>query len=179
MEELEFKEIKRLLNVCYQCGTCVSSCAGGLVNPEKNIRKLIQNLIDSADVSELKNNDLLWLCTCCYQCEDRCPEGVPLTTLLIRLKNMAVDRGMIPASVQKEIESLATQSFTFPPAKSIIARRKRLGLADLPRPAKAEMEKLIKLARGPVVSEIDKNRKSTLSANEKKVKPRRARRAQK
>jgi heterodisulfide reductase subunit C len=171
MEELEFKEIKRLLNVCYQCGTCVSSCAGGLVNPEKNIRKLIQNLIDSADVSELKNNDLLWLCTCCYQCEDR--------TLLIRLKNMAVDRGMIPASVQKEIESLATQSFTFPPAKSIIARRKRLGLADLPRPAKAEMEKLIKLARGPVVSEIDKNRKSTLSANEKKIKPRRARRAQK
>jgi ferredoxin len=37
MEELEFKEIKRLLNVCYQCGTCVSSCAGGLVNPEKRI----------------------------------------------------------------------------------------------------------------------------------------------
>jgi len=148
MEELEFKEIKRLLRVCYQCGTCVSSCAGGLVNPEKNIRKLIQNLIDSADVSELKNNDLLWLCTCCYQCEDRCPEGVPLTTLLIRLKNMAVDRGMIPGSVQKEIESIATQSFTFPPAKSIIARRKRLGLADLPRPAKAEMHALIDMAAG-------------------------------
>ena len=148
MEELEFKEIKRLLNVCYQCGTCVSSCAGGLVNPEKNIRKLIQNLIDSADISELKNSDLLWLCTSCYQCEDRCPEGVPLTTLLIRLKNMAADRGLIPASVQKEIDTLETQSFTFPPAKSIIARRKRLGLPDLPRPAKAEMQALIDMAAG-------------------------------
>jgi len=147
MQELEFKEIKRLLNVCYQCGTCVSSCAGGLVNPEKNIRKLIQSLIDSADISELRNSDLLWLCTSCYQCEDRCPEGVPLTTLLIRLKNMAADRGLIPDSVQKEIDTLGTQSFTFPPAKSIIARRKRLGLADLPRPAKTEMEALIKLAR--------------------------------
>ncbi|MCP4628542.1 MAG: 4Fe-4S dicluster domain-containing protein [bacterium] len=145
MEALEFKEIKRLLNVCYQCGTCVSSCAAGLVNPQKNIRKLIQNLIDTTDESELKENDLLWLCTSCYQCEDRCPEGVPLTTLLIRLKNMAVERGVIPDFVQKEIETIVTHSFTYPPAKSIIARRKRLGLPDLPRPAEAEMQTLFNL----------------------------------
>jgi len=150
METLEFNEIKRLLNVCYQCGTCVSSCAAGLVNPRKNIRKLIQSLIDAADESELNNNDLLWLCTNCYQCQDRCPEGVPLTTLLIRLKNMAVDRGMIPAAVQKEIETLAAHGFTYPPAKSIIARRKRLGLPDLPLPAQDEMQTLFNLARVPV-----------------------------
>jgi heterodisulfide reductase subunit C len=150
IEVLEFNEIKRLLNVCYQCGTCVSSCAAGLVNPQKNIRKLIQNLIDSADESEIKKNDLLWLCTTCYQCEDRCPEGVPLTTLLIRLKNMAVERGLIPDFVQKEIETIAAHSFTYPPVKSIISRRKRLGLPDLPRPAEAEMQTLINLARVPV-----------------------------
>ena len=149
MDELEFNEIKRLLNVCYQCGTCVSTCAAGLVNPEKNIRKLIQNLIDSRDISELENSDLLWLCTSCYQCEDRCPEGVPLTTLLIRLKNMAADRGLIPAAVQKEIETLGAHSFTFPPAKSMMTRRKRLGLPDLPQPAQTEMQKLIHLAGLP------------------------------
>ena len=147
MEALEFKDIKRLLNVCYQCGTCVSSCAAGLVNPQKNIRKLIQNLIDAADESELNKNDLLWLCTNCYQCQDRCPEGVPLTTLLIRLRNMAVDRGAIPAAVQKEIETLAAHSFTYPPAKSIVSRRQRLGLPDLPRPAQAEMQTLFNLVR--------------------------------
>ena len=147
MEALEFKEIKRLLNVCYQCGTCVSSCAAGLVNPQKNIRKLIQNLIDTADESELNKNDLLWLCTNCYQCQDRCPEGVPLTTLLIRLRNMAVDRGLTPAAVQKEIDTLAAHGFTYPPAKSIISRRQRLGLPDLPRPAQAEMQILFDLAQ--------------------------------
>ena len=149
METLEFKNIKRLLNVCYQCGTCVSSCAAGLVNPRKNIRKLIQSLIDTADESELNKNDLLWLCTNCYQCQDRCPEGVPLTALLIRLKNMAADRDSAPAAVQKEIETLAAHSFTYPPAKSIIARRQRLGLPDLPRPAQAEMRTLFDLARVP------------------------------
>ncbi len=150
MDALEFKEIKRLLNVCYQCGTCVSSCAAGLVNPHKNLRKLIQNLIDTADESELKENDLLWLCTSCYQCEYRCPEGVPLTTLLIRLKNMAVEKGLIPDSVKKEIETIVTHSFTYPPAKSINSRRKRLGLPDLPRPAKAEMQTLINLVHLPI-----------------------------
>jgi heterodisulfide reductase subunit C len=143
MEALEFKEIKRLLNVCYQCGTCVSSCAAGLVNPQQNLRRLIQNLINTADESELNQNDHLWLCTNCYQCEDRCPEGVPLTTLLIRLRNMAAARGFIPASVQKELETIAAHGFTYPPAKSIISRRRRLGLPDLPRPADAEMQTLI------------------------------------
>ena len=150
MEELKFKEIKRLLNVCYQCGTCVSSCAAGLVNPQKNIRRLIQNLINAADETELGKNDLLWLCTSCYQCEDRCPEGIPLTTLLIRLRNMAVERGLIPASVRKEIETLEASSFTYAPAKSIIQRRKRLGLPDLPRPVEAEMQTLINIALAPV-----------------------------
>ena len=149
MEALEFKKIKRLLNVCYQCGSCVSSCAAGLVNPQKNIRKLIQNLIKAAEDSELEENDLLWLCTSCYQCEDRCPEGIPLTTLLIRIKNMAVEKGLIPNSVKKEIETIVTHSFTYPPAKSISSRRKRLGLPDLPRPAETEMQTLIDLVNVP------------------------------
>ena len=146
METNEFKEIKRLLNVCYQCGTCVSSCAAGLVNPQQNTRRLIQGLLKTADESELSQNDLLWHCTNCYQCEDRCPEGVPLTTLLIRLRNMTAARGFIPAAVQKEIETIAAYGFTYPPVKGMISRRQKLGLPDLPRPTNDEMKALIRLA---------------------------------
>ena len=145
MEKLDFNEIKRLLNVCYQCGTCVSSCAAGLVNPQKNIRKLVQDLIRIEDESELGDIDLLWLCTTCYQCEDRCPEGVPLTSLIVQLKNMAAIRGSIPAAVQKEIEALAVRGFTYPPVKSMVSRRRRLGLPELPCPAEGEIKKLVKL----------------------------------
>lgn len=145
MEELEFKEIKRLLNVCYQCGTCVSSCAAGLVNADRNIRKLVQHVIDAEDELAIEKNDLLWLCTTCYQCEDRCPEGIPLTSLLIQLKNMAAKRGLVPASIQKEVEALATHNFTYPPLKSMLSRRRRLGLPELPRPDEAEMHTLMML----------------------------------
>jgi heterodisulfide reductase subunit C len=147
MDELEFKAIKQLLTVCYQCGTCVSSCAAGLVNPEKNIRKFIQNLVNTDDESSLEENDLLWLCASCYQCEDRCPEGIPLTSLLIRLKNMAAAGGWLPAAVRKEIETLVSHGFTFPPLKSIIHRRRRLGLPDLPRPDETEMHILFQASR--------------------------------
>lgn len=143
METLDLKKIKRLLNVCYQCGTCVSSCAAGLVRPEKNLRRLVQELIRIEDESELGDIDLLWLCTTCYQCEDRCPEGVPLTSLLIQLKNMAARRGSVPAPVQKEIETIADHSYTYPPVKSIASRRKRLGLPELPRPEEGEVRTLM------------------------------------
>ena len=147
MEKLEIEEIRRLLNVCYQCGTCVSTCAAGMVNPAKNIRKLIQHILGSRNFIPLEEGDLLWACATCYQCEDRCPEGVPLTTLLVHLRNLAAEKGLIPTSVQKEIESLAACGFTFPPLKSILSRRKKLGLPDLPRPDELEMRTLINLTR--------------------------------
>ena len=62
---------------------------------------------------------------------------------------MAAEMDSAPAAVQKEMETLAAHSFTYPPAKSIIARRQRLGLPDLPRPAQAEMQALFDLARVP------------------------------
>ena len=149
MELHDFKKIKQLLSVCYQCGTCASTCAAGLVNPDKNMRKLIQKLVNSENEFDLDENDLMWLCSSCYQCEDRCPEGIPLTTLLIQLKNMAVEAGVIPAFIRKEIETLTVHSFTYPPARSIVSRRRRLALPDLPRPDEAEMQTLIKSAGAP------------------------------
>jgi|GEM_PF-3248437 len=149
MSKPEFEQIKRQLNVCYQCGTCASACGPGLVNPEKNLRVLVQALLSAGDGLSPAVTDLLWLCSTCYQCEDRCPEGVPLASLLIQVKNMAADQGLLPVAVQREIESLEACSFTFRPAKGILARRKKLGLPELPLPDSQEMRDLINRTRWP------------------------------
>jgi hypothetical protein len=60
---------------------------------------------------------------------------------------MAVEEGIIPTSIRKEIETLTVHSFTYPPAKSIVSRRRRLALPELPRPDNSEIQTLIKLAR--------------------------------
>jgi len=149
MSNPEFEQIKRQLNLCYQCGTCVSTCGPGLVNPEKNLRVLVQALLAAGDALPPTVTDLLWLCSTCYQCEDRCPEGVPLASLLIRVKNRAAGQGLLPVAVQKEIESLEACSFTFRPTKGILARRNKLGLPELPLPDSHEMRQLINRTRVP------------------------------
>jgi heterodisulfide reductase subunit C len=138
--------IKVQLQVCYQCGACVSSCGPGLVNPEKNLRLMVRDLLAVKDTIPEAMTGQLWLCTTCYQCEDRCPEGIPLATLLIRLKNMAADRDRLPEAVRREIESVRSTGFTYRPLKGILTRRQKLGLPDLPRPDGREIEILINRA---------------------------------
>jgi heterodisulfide reductase subunit B len=145
MKKYAFKQIRHLLEVCYQCGTCTASCAVGLVNAEKNIRSLIQKVINATDDSILDEDNLLWLCMTCYQCEDRCPQGIPLATLLVELKNIAAKKGWIPSSVQKEMQTIAEHGFTFPPVRSILLRREKLGLPDLPELDQDEIRTLINI----------------------------------
>ena len=147
MEKRDIEEIKRLLNVCYQCGTCASTCAAGMVNQAKNIRKLVQHIAHAPDAIFQAENDILWFCATCYQCEDRCPEGVPLTTLLIQLRNMAAEKDLLPAAIRKEIDTLVEHGCTYPPLESIASRRRKLGLPVLPRPDGSELDRLIHLAR--------------------------------
>jgi heterodisulfide reductase subunit C len=143
----EIEEIKHLLNVCHQCGTCVSTCAAGMVHPAKNVRKLVDQIAHAPRGSLPAENDLLWFCTTCYQCQDRCPEGVPLTSLLLQLRNMAAEKGALPTAVRKEIDTLFEHGFTVPPLKTIRSRRRKLGLPELPPPDRLEMETLIQLSR--------------------------------
>lgn len=147
MQTVEKEEIKRLLNVCYQCGTCVSTCAAGMVNQAKNVRKLVEMIAHASPGEFPEENDLLWFCSTCYQCEDRCPEGVPLTSLLLQMRNMAAAKGGLPTAVRKEIDTLREHGFTLPPLKSILLRRRKLGLPDLPRPDRQEMDILIRLSQ--------------------------------
>ena len=118
-----------------------------MVNQAKNIRKLVQHIVSAPDAELSEENDLIWFCATCYQCEDRCPEGVPLTTLLIQLRNMAAEKGLIPTFIQKEIDALSENGFTCPPLESMLSRRRKLGLPELPRPDGAEMETLLNLTR--------------------------------
>ena len=147
MSTTDFKQIKRQLKVCYQCGTCASSCAPGLVNPEKNLRKLVQELLAAGDGLPPAVTELLWLCSTCYQCEDRCPEGVPLASLLIQLKNMAAEQGLLPVAICREIESIEACGFALQPSRGILSRRKKLGLPELPLPDSKEIRTLINRTR--------------------------------
>lgn len=46
-------------------------------------------------VDEVLRSTTMWLCSLCYQCQVRCPRGIPLTETITRLKEMAFERGTV------------------------------------------------------------------------------------
>jgi len=41
---------------------------------------------------EVLSSKAMWLCSLCYQCQVRCPRGIPLTDTITRLKEVALKR---------------------------------------------------------------------------------------
>jgi heterodisulfide reductase subunit C len=81
----------RLLRRCIQCGTCSASCpaAHAMDLSPRQMWRLVQ--LGLAD--EVLRSKTMWLCSLCYQCQVRCPRGIPLTDTITRLKEMALEEG--------------------------------------------------------------------------------------
>jgi heterodisulfide reductase subunit C len=91
-EELVKDEALRAIRACYQCGTCCGGCPSGrrtALRTRKVIRKALLGL------DEVLKDEDIWLCSTCYTCAERCPRGVPTTDIIIKLRNLASQKGYI------------------------------------------------------------------------------------
>ncbi len=78
---------------CIQCGTCTASCPAAPamdLSPRKMWRMVQLGLTE-----EILHSKTMWLCSLCYQCQVRCPRGIPLTETITRLKELALERGIV------------------------------------------------------------------------------------
>jgi heterodisulfide reductase subunit C len=80
---------------CIQCGTCTASCpaAPAMDLGPRQMWRLVQ--LGLAD--EVLRSKTMWLCSLCYQCQVRCPRGIPLTETITRLKELALEQGVVPS----------------------------------------------------------------------------------
>lgn len=80
------------IRACINCGTCTGSCPSGRRTAYRTrvaIRKAL-----TGDESVLEDIDI-WLCSTCYYCYERCPRDIPVTDMIIKLRNIAVEEGHI------------------------------------------------------------------------------------
>jgi len=74
---------------CFQCGVCTAICPWGTVRQEPlSVRKLMRR----AQLGLFSENEGLWLCTACAQCEPYCPRGVPIVEVFRALRYLAWER---------------------------------------------------------------------------------------
>ncbi|MBI4504916.1 MAG: 4Fe-4S dicluster domain-containing protein [Chloroflexi bacterium] len=81
---------------CFQCGACTATCPWGLVSGEGlSVRKLMRR----AQLGLAHENGAVWLCTTCAACEARCPRGVPISRVMVALRQAAWQHRHVPAGL--------------------------------------------------------------------------------
>ncbi len=78
---------------CIQCGTCSASCPA--IHAMDLSPRRMWRMVQLGMTEEVLRSKSIWLCSMCYTCHVRCPRGIPLTETITRLKEMAMERGII------------------------------------------------------------------------------------
>lgn len=147
--ELAKKVEGNLANFCYQCGACVGDCAAAVYTRAFNPRQIMLKVLYGLGAELLKPDSVLWFCTNCYNCHERCPQQVKPVEVIISLKNMLADRGIYPPSVEKIIQTVETNGRSTPASTAVDRQREQLGLPPLRPVPVAELQKLLEPADTP------------------------------
>ncbi len=89
-EEIIKDHALKAIGACFQCGTCSGGCPSGRRTALRTRKIIRQALLNMDDV--LKDKEI-WMCTTCYTCFERCPRSVPITDIIIKIRNLAVRKG--------------------------------------------------------------------------------------
>ncbi|SHI48827.1 Nitrate reductase gamma subunit [Desulfatibacillum alkenivorans DSM 16219] len=95
---------------CFGCQTCTTVCpvVGGFENPEEELGLVPHQIMCSLamGLEEMASGSkMIWDCLTCYQCQEHCPQKVPVADILYDLKNLAAAR-VLP---EKQAESRKTK----------------------------------------------------------------------
>jgi len=116
-----------MIRYCFQCGTCTASCPVRAVDDKFNPRRIIRMAILGMK-KEVLNSSFVWLCSSCYACQQRCPQGVKITGIMGALKNIAVRNKIVPAMFAGQVASLRTHGRVYEVGELENEKRLKLGL---------------------------------------------------
>jgi heterodisulfide reductase subunit C len=133
-------EVGESLNLCFQCGTCTSSCPSGRTTAFRT-RQVIRRAQFGLKDTILPSDDL-WHCTTCYTCYERCPRGVEIVEIITLLRNKAVQAGFISNDHARLVKGLYTNGHLVPISHKVKMQRRKLGLRDIPDTVMSDEEGL-------------------------------------
>ncbi len=119
------------ISACFMCRTCVASCPISAVNerfhPLRIIRMALYGLKE-----EVLSSDFIWLCSSCYACQERCPQGVSITEFMTLLKNLAVAEGYMPAGIRAQRDLVKGEGRVYPIDDFDNKKRAKVDLPAIP-----------------------------------------------
>jgi heterodisulfide reductase subunit C len=118
------------LTACYQCGTCASSCPVARLDASFNPREIIK-LSLLGEKEEVVSGNAIWLCTSCFNCQERCPQNVEIAEVIYALRNIAIEAGNSPNIYSDFGSALITEGRIVSISKFVEKKRTEYGLPPL------------------------------------------------
>ena len=146
--ELAKKIEGNLASNCYQCGACVGDCPATTYGEDFNPREIMLKILYGLGDELIKEDSVLWQCTNCYNCQERCPQEVKPAEVIISLKNMMADRGIYPEGVEKVIGSFEKTGRTALVNQTVDRNRNKLGLPPLSEVPMGEIAQVLQPVEG-------------------------------
>lgn len=104
------------------------------------------------------NSDTLWLCAACFTCTDRCPQGVEVASVIRVLRNLAAEKGTVPAVFREQAACILDSGYAYKIPELRIKKRETQGLPPLP---KGDPEKIRKVLKG--IKFLEKNEREPVA----------------
>ena len=123
------------ISACFMCRTCTASCPITAVNDKFNPLRIIRMALYGLK-EEVLSSDFVWLCSSCYACQERCPQGVSITDFMTLLKNLAVKEGNMPAGIRAQRDIIKGEGRIYPIDDFDNKKRGKVGLPPIPTSCK-------------------------------------------
>lgn len=130
-------------NYCYQCGACVAVCPAARFSDDFNPRNIMLQTLLGNEEELIGADSIIWKCTNCYSCYERCPQDVRPVEVIIALKNICAEDGVLPPNVDKYSETIVKTGRSVVITSTVHRRRKELGLPELKDLPVDELQKII------------------------------------
>lgn len=125
------------------------------VRPDYNPRRMLETIL-LGHYDEVLSSNLIWLCTSCHSCLERCPQRIELSELLIDLKNAAAESGNIPRMLLERARRIAETGQSTPISKASLVWREKLGLAPISPVNVEEIQTILQATEFP--GRVDRTR---------------------
>jgi len=120
------------VNYCYQCGACVGDCPTARFSEDFNPRNIMLQVLYGMKNELVREGSPVWMCSNCFTCFDRCPQDVKPIEVIVALKNLMAEEGIVPKGVDRLVEGIYKMGRSAIVTSATHRRREELGLPPLP-----------------------------------------------